>query len=184
MAMAESRRLIWKTFGVLMTGALVGVLGILPYALTLQGPLLRDLGVELPPLWLLMPVQALQTLLLVAGMTGLGLWLGAKVGLGAPLLTSLLAGDADAPARLRTLLVPAAGWGVLVAVVIVALDTSVFAPQLPDLAAAAVQPPAWQGFLACFYGGIVEELLPRLGLMTVLVWVGMRIRRAALPPRP
>ena len=114
-------------------------------------------------------------------MTGLGLWLGAKVGLGAPLLTSLLAGDADAPARLRTLLVPAAGWGVLVAVVIVALDTSVFAPRLPDLAAAAVQPPAWQGFLACFSGGIVEELLLRLGLMTVLVWVGMRISRAAAP---
>ena len=66
MAVAESRRLTWKTFGVLMTGALVGVFGIFPYALTLQGPLLRDLGVELPPLWLLVPVQALQTLLLVA----------------------------------------------------------------------------------------------------------------------
>lgn len=181
MVITQPRRLFWKTFGVLMVGALVGVLGIFPYALTLQAPLLRDLDIELPPLWVLVPIQALQSLVLIGGATALGLWLGPKVGLGAPLVTGLVSGDPDARARVPTLLAPAAGMGVLTAVVIVVLDAGVFAPQLPDLAASAVQPPAWQGFLASFYGGIVEELLLRLGLMTLLVWVGMRVSRAMVP---
>lgn len=179
--MAALRRLGLKTFGVLMAGALVGVLGVFPYALTLQEPLLRSLDVQLPPMWLLVPLQALQTLVLVGAMTALGLWLGPKVGLGAPLVTALVAGDPGARGRLRTLVIPAVGLGVLVAVLIVAIDAWMFGPRLPDLAASTGGPPVWQGLLASFYGGIVEELLLRLGLMTVIVWVGMRLTRAATP---
>jgi membrane protease YdiL (CAAX protease family) len=45
-----------------------------------------------------------------------------------------------------------------------------------DLAQTA-QPPAWQGFLASFYGGIVEEILLRLFVMSLLVWLGSFISK-------
>ncbi|RME45947.1 MAG: hypothetical protein D6791_09505, partial [Chloroflexi bacterium] len=89
-----ARRLSWKAFGVLMAGALVGILGVIPYSLTLSGPL-----PPLPiPLWPLLTRQVIQNLVLIAAATGLGLWLGGKVGLGAPLLRAWLAGDPEAPA--------------------------------------------------------------------------------------
>jgi membrane protease YdiL (CAAX protease family) len=73
--------------------------------------------------------------------------------------------------------------GVLVSAAIVPLGLWVFAPQLGAAGrdTAALQPPAWQGLLASFYGGIAEELLMRLGLMTLLVWVGARLTRTTVP---
>jgi membrane protease YdiL (CAAX protease family) len=48
--------------------------------------------------------------------------------------------------------------------------------ELGDKAASlnqeALQPAAWKGLLASFYGGIGEEILLRLGLMSVLAWLG------------
>jgi len=41
---------------------------------------------------------------------------------------------------------------------------------------------AWNGLLASFYGGIVEELLLRLFLMTLLLWLVARLRGSAPPP--
>ena len=54
----------------------------------------------------------MQTLVLTAIATAIGLWPGGKVGLGAPLLRDWLAGEPTAAARFRSLLPPAirAGW--------------------------------------------------------------------------
>jgi Type II CAAX prenyl endopeptidase Rce1-like len=38
------------------------------------------------------------------------------------------------------------------------------------------------GLLASLYGGLDEEILLRLGLMTLLVWVGARLTTARRPP--
>jgi membrane protease YdiL (CAAX protease family) len=40
-----------------------------------------------------------------------------------------------------------------------------------------INPPAWQGFLASFYGGINEEILLRLFLMSLLVWIFFKIKK-------
>jgi membrane protease YdiL (CAAX protease family) len=37
--------------------------------------------------------------------------------------------------------------------------------------------PLWQGFLACFYGGIAEEILMRLFLMSLFVFIILKIFR-------
>jgi hypothetical protein len=160
-----------------MAGALIGSLAIIPYALTL-----RELPPSLPiPFWLLLLIGTVQNLLLFAGVTALGLWLGGKVGLGAPVLQAWLAGDPEAPRRFRASLSLAIGLGVAVAVVILPLERLVFAPLLPEALRAIPAPPRWQGFLASFYGGINEELLMRLGLMTLLVWVGAKLTRRERP---
>ena len=176
-------RTTWRVFGVLMAGALVGVVGILPYVLTLLDGMSRGVRDMLPSRWILLPLQVVQTMVLIGAATALGLWLGPKVGLGAPLLYGLVRRDWESRSRLRALLLPSAVWGVLVGVAIVLLDLWVFAPQLAAAGrdTAALQPPAWQGLLASFYGAIPEELLMRLGLMTLLVWLGARLTHASVP---
>ena len=39
--------------------------------------------------------------------------------------------------------------------------------------------PAWQGFLASFYGGIGEEILFRLFVMTLIIWIFFKIKKTA-----
>jgi len=41
------------------------------------------------------------------------------------------------------------------------------------------QPAAWKGFLASFYGGINEEILLRLIVMSFLAWLGKFISKTA-----
>lgn len=108
---------------------------------------------------------------------------GSQGGPRRPLLYGLVSGDREARARLRALIPRSVLLGVLAGGVIVLLDVWVFAPWLPAQAGlnAAVEPPAWQGLLASFYGAIPEELLMRLGLMTFLVWIGARLTRTAVP---
>ena len=179
-----SHRATWRVFGVLMAGALVGVVGILPYALTLLDGCLSVSDTP-PPLWILLPLQVGQSMVLIGAATALGLWLGPKVGLGAPMLYGLLTGDREARVRLRALILPSVVLGVLAGVAIVLLDLWVFGPRLAVAGSDTgdLQPSAWQGLLASFYGAIPEELLLRLGLMTLLVWVGARLTRTS-PPRP
>jgi membrane protease YdiL (CAAX protease family) len=178
-------RATWRVFGILMAGAFVGVVGILPYALTLLDRMPGNVMDALPSRWVLIPLQVLQTMILLGAATALGLWLGPKVDLGAPLLYRLVSGDREARSQLRGHLVPSVGLGVLVGVGIVLLDRWVFAPRVAasgsDNTLGDLQPPAWQGLLASFYGAIPEELLLRLGLMTLLVWVGARLTGTAVP---
>lgn len=174
---ATDRRLAWKVFGVLMAGALTGVLAVMPYAFTLAGPL-----PALPvPLWLVVLLQTVQNLVLGAVAAGLGLWLGGKVGLGAPILRAWLAGEPDAGARFRSQLLPAGVAGVASAIVILVLELGIFAPRLAISPEVGTGPPPWQGFLASFYGGINEEILLRLGMMTLFVWIGAKLTRTDRP---
>lgn len=176
----DQRAVAWKVFGVLMLGALVGALGILPYALALTPP---SLPPGSPPLAVLLALSVLQTLVLAAIAAAIGLWLGPRVGLGARLLTAWLAGERGVGARLRALVSPSVLLGLASGVAILVLEIGLFAPRLPQdvsgLEGARIAP--WQGFLASFYGGIVEEILLRLGLMTLFVWAGAKLARTNQP---
>lgn len=172
-----------RTFGVLMLGAVVGIVGVLPYTLALAPPKLPPGS---PPLGLLIAFSVLQNLALVAAVTALSLRLGPQVGLGAPLLRAWLMGDAGASRRFRAQVVPAVLAGAAAAAAVLVMEIFVFVPRLPEeISGARVQATtAWQGFLASFYGGIVEELLLRLGLMTLLVWLGLKLARSDRPGAP
>jgi membrane protease YdiL (CAAX protease family) len=69
--------------------------------------------------------------------------------------------------------------GVVAALLIVGLELALFQPMLVQefgeaadaLVLSGTQPAAWKGFLASFYGGIVEEILLRLFLMSLLAWL-------------
>jgi membrane protease YdiL (CAAX protease family) len=170
----------WKVYLVLLAAALLGVVTIIPYSLALQG-----LPPNLPmPLEVLLLVSVLQNMVLFAVAIALGLWLGGKVGLGAPMLRAWLAGDPQAPRAYRASLGLAVILGVASSLVILVLDVVVFSPLMPAprvTSTGTPQPAAWQGLLASFYGGINEELLLRLCLMSILVWMGCRLTRSTSP---
>ncbi len=175
------RRLSWKVFGALMLAGLIGSIAILPYALASNPKALEGVSIPVP---LALSISVLQTMILVAITAALGLWLGRRVNLGAPRLRQWLAGDRHgAWALLKPAAVRAAVAGAVVSVVIVLLDVFAFPGTLQaQSAGSAGTPTYWQGLLASLYGGINEELLLRLGVMTIIIWLGAVLIRKQTPP--
>lgn len=171
--------IVWKAFGALTVAALLGALAILP--LSVGGALSAAV---LATLWLPLAIQTLQSVILAAGAAAVGLWLGPKVGLGAPEIDSLVSAQPGSVARVRALILPAVLVGVLTAGMILVLEATFFAPRLFGArgVAGALGSWPWQGLLASLYGGINEEIMLRLGLMTLLVGVGNKVVRRPAPP--
>jgi hypothetical protein len=180
-APGSTRGVSRRAFVLLVLGGLVGAVALLPYALALNPPQLAPGGPPLP----LLAVSVAQTWVLVAGAAALGLWLGPQVGLGAPLLLQWLSGEPAAAHRVRATVLPSALAGIATGAAVLLLDVFVFAPRLPrDVTAGGGQTTTitwWQGLLASLYGGLDEEILLRLGLMTLLVWLGACLTRARRP---
>ena len=136
------------------------------------------------PIWLLLTLQVLQNAVMFAVVILIGLLAANRVGLGLPILEARLQGESVGE-KVKAILLPSILLGVIGSILVIALDSLVFMPmlmtELGDKAASlnqeALQPAAWKGLLASFYGGIDEEVLLRLGLMSVLVWFGRFISK-------
>ena len=162
-----------KLFLVLLAGAAFGSLAIFPYAARITGLDPAALGI---PLWLAWLASSLQSTVLASVAILVGMRLGPAVGLGPRLIRKWLELGEEVTPEVNQVMRVAVPLGVAAAVVILALDILVFAQATSDLSQLVTdRPPAWMGLLASFYGGIVEELLMRLGLMTLLVWLVTRL---------
>lgn len=158
------RRIDRAEFAVLFLAGLVGGFAVLPYLFALIPPS------EEVSLTVIAAAAVVQVGALVAVAVLVGLYLGPKVGLGAPLLRARLDGHAVGT-ELRETLRLAVPLGVVTALVIVVLDIAFGAAGASIPADAVDQPDLWKRALASLYGGITEELLIRFGLMTLLVWL-------------
>jgi len=154
---------------------------IIPYSVTLLG---QGGGPE-TPMWALVVGQLVQGILLGGIAAGLGLWLGPKVGLGTPDLRGLLSGEAGAGRRVLSALPLAAGLGVVAGLAVLALGAGL-TPLLVEPVQRSFEeasiPSPWQGFLASVSAGFNEEVLLRLGLMTLFVFLGARLLRQGERP--
>lgn len=173
----------WKIFFILLAASIVGVVAVIPYALAIQGSQLSELDLPIPT-WLVISLQIVQNAVMFAVIILLGMLAANRVGLGLPVLEASLKGE-PVGQKIKTFLLPSILLGILSSGLIILLEVLFFNPllmaELGDKAATlnqeALQPAAWKGLLASFYGGINEEILLRLGLMSILVWLGRFISR-------
>jgi membrane protease YdiL (CAAX protease family) len=168
----------WRVFSILFAAAILAIILLLPYAMEVQSSVV-DLTKLRIPLPLLLTLQILQNAILFAIAIFGGLFFAGRVGLGAPILDSLTRGESVAD-RVRAILPLSIILGVISTLVVFGLEFFYFQPamlkELGETAAALdlqrSQPAAWKGFLASFYGGIAEEILLRLFVMSFFVWLG------------
>lgn len=171
-----------------------GVLGgfsVLPYALALQADRLAAITQKGgPSLLSLAAIGAVQTTVLVVVAVLLGLAAARRAGLGAPLTWALSCGvpvhKVLGPWR-RFLARPLAlGLGLGLAAAL--LDGLVFMPAQPALRALGAKAlrdvALWKGALACFYGGLTEEILLRLLVMSGVALLLKRLWRSEVSPLP
>ena len=173
----------------IMTLALCGVFLVLPYVATLENKELAaaaaraHLGVRD-----LLAFSVFQAALLLAVAVPVGQWAAWQLGLGTPLIVALLTCRPAPEKTLLTLLI-AFTLGIVMALALMMLDRWIFAP-IPSVAellhnadTGSARPTAWQGFLASFYGALDEEILMRLGLLSLLALVLRSLARMRKGPR-
>ncbi len=147
---------------------------LIPYLMQLM----PDKFARIPvPLWVLVVAQAAQAGILLGALSLLGLRMGHRVGLGAPLLQHWLNRQPLDKATLKPL--NSALLGALAAVLVIGASMAIdpFLPPMrhPPAEVGGAQ-SALNGLLASFYGGIAEELQLRLFLMTLLVWFVAKVK--------
>lgn len=162
----------WAEFALLCVAAMIGVACVMPYTLELTPDAFKKAQERIhKPLWVILLLQGVQGVVMLCVATGLGLLLAHQIGLGAPLIEGLLAGK-NVAAQASSMLAPALILGVASSAVLLVLEITVFWPRLPTAMRESTPIPAlWKRFLASFYGGIDEELLLRLFLLSLLAWL-------------
>lgn len=147
----------------LVAGALIAVFQLELMSDSQRTTLLAQAGSAL----LVIGVAALQTTVLTVLCSLLGLYLASRVAL-----------DTRIRITMPSIWV-AVTTASIVAGVIVASDVWIFASHMP---APAVVSFDWLGLVRnVLYGGIIEEVLMRLGVMTLIVWVLWKIHGALVP---
>jgi hypothetical protein len=171
---AQRTRFPWRVLWLLLVAALFGAAAAIPFLLEVFRPLIQNSPPIPIPLPLLVLIGAAQNLLLFGVVIGVGLLLSKKLGLGAPLLESWLYHE-ESRVRAAASFKAGAPVGIAVGVIVTVIILSV-APHLPGLPfVRAAQVPIWKRMLVCFYGGLDEETLTRLFLLTLFAWLGVRI---------
>ena len=157
----------WKLFVILLIASLITSLMALPYTLALT-PAVAEL---FTPFVLI--AQFIQTLIIFSIAIFIGLLLAKRVGFNLPILEGWLEGK-EIGSYLKSILGISIGLGVLTGIIIILLSF-LFTPVSSIFQNAEISVPLWMGFLASFYGGIGEEILLRLFLMTLITWIIFKI---------
>ena len=163
--LTPSMRSDLRLAGLLGVASGVATALLFPYLQLLMPEAFAKLPMPLPVVVLL---QSLQATVLLGLLAFCGLRMGHAVGLGLPWLQALFARRA----RVAQPWWLAATCGAAAALVVLGLD-ALFASAMPAPLQALPQPGgahAFAGFLASFYGGIAEEVMLRLFLVTLLAW--------------
>lgn len=146
-------------------------MAVMPYAMALSPGLFARLPL---PLHVVLLAQCLQALLLFTLLSWAGFRLADAAGLKARALPAVAARSAAGPSSRRGLGMAAIA-GCLVGLALLGLG-AISEPLMPAAIGASLPGIAlWKRLLAAFYGGIAEELVCRLFLMSLLVWLASRV---------
>jgi membrane protease YdiL (CAAX protease family) len=161
----------WKAFRILFAAGLFGVLAILPFAFELVDslPIDRASAPELP-FAVIVLLALVQNGILLAVVIVFGMRLSHRVGLRMPLVDAWAAGE-PAP-DVKAIVLPGLVLGGAAGVALVTVEVLFFLQHLPASMLRAFHVPLWKRLLGgVVYGGITEELLMRLFLMSLFAWL-------------
>jgi membrane protease YdiL (CAAX protease family) len=158
----------------LLGASLIGLAAVTPYMLVLAGDALRHVPL---PLSVVLAVQFAQSTMLYGLAVGLGLLVSRKLGLGAPVLEAWLynRGNFFVPRIFALSAVAGAVTGVVIMGIAHLLFSGVITPLLGQEGAI----PLWKRLLACFYGALNEEILMRLFLLSLFLWLLGKVWRTS-----
>ncbi len=168
----------WKMFFILLSLSVVSVACVFPYVLTLQGDLIKKIG---QPVEFVLFVQMIQSLILFSIAIFLGLLFTKKIKFQLPLIEDIIE-KRSYQKILKNILGMSVFLGIATAITIYLLDI-VFTILGTGITTHQNPAPVWQRLLAAFYGGITEELLMRLFLMTFFIWILMKLFKRNNPMR-
>jgi membrane protease YdiL (CAAX protease family) len=153
------------------------LLGLIATSSMLLVPLEQLVPVEAEPLAVRL-LAIIQPAVLVIAAAFLGAWAAPKVGLDAPAVRAWAERRPIWPV-LRAQAPLAAAAGAITGLVLIGFWTVISRAGVSDDLSALEMPLVTK----LLYGGIVEELLLRWGVMSLLVWAAWRVTRAATPVR-
>lgn len=154
------------------TWLVIGSVGLIALAVSIDLTFLKSLpDAPTMPDSVLRLLAITQPFVLMAAGTALGVLLSEKVGL-TSWLTDRMRGE---PARFPAPVLPIAA-GLIGGILIALADRWFFYLYTGGAAPAAALPSPMQGIAAITYGGIVEELMLRYGLLTLFFWAAWKIR--------
>ncbi len=155
----------------LWLAGLIATLSLLAAPLEVMQPAGLDLA-----WWQFRLVALINPLVIVSAAAAIGCWASRRVGLAAPAVAAWLSGEPVRP-PLRAQLPAAALAGLAVAGVL-AVYALYTGPMFAGSPASQLAMPLVTKLL---YGGVVEELMLRWGLMSLLVWAAWKLARSEAP---
>ncbi|MBI5531033.1 MAG: CPBP family intramembrane metalloprotease [Candidatus Doudnabacteria bacterium] len=161
-------------FFVLWFMGLIGAAAVLPYAFTLQRDIISKTG---QPLAVIVLASIAQTAVLLAVAAFFGLKLATSLNL--PVL-AIFNQTEQTKEKLPGFFRLTISAGIITAILIT-LGDKIFGRYLPQLAVANSQVAIWKTLIAALYGGIVEEILMRLLVMSLFAWIIAKIFKSAEP---
>lgn len=145
----------------------IATLAVIPYTVSLAPGMFSRVTI---PLWQLSVIQAFQAGVFCWLLAWTELKLGYSHGLDAPVLRKLVYGVPFAAPKSHWIYAIVLG-AATAALIIVIAPVALISAHGPTLAT------LWRGALACFYGGVVEEILCRLFLVTLIVCALAKLSR-------
>ncbi len=162
----------WKVFFVLLGLAMISIICVFPYILTVQGELLNKIG---QPIQVIFIAQFIQSLILFSIVIFFGLFFAKKLNFQLPLIEKILE-KKDYKSILKNILGKSVLSGIIVAIAIYVLDI-LFSINGAIITTHENYAPIWQKLLAAVYGGVAEEILMRLFLMLFFIWISVKLFR-------
>ena len=163
----------WKIFFILLIAGLLGVIAILPLSLEISRILATTL--ELPienstSVAAIVLIGLMQNTIFLAIAIGIGLILAPRLNLKTPILDRYFGKAKTREIKPQNILFPALLTGLGIGVLMVTIDKMLFSYQ--NIQTIFSEIPLWKRLLAgVFYGGITSEIICRLFMFAVLVWI-------------
>lgn len=163
-----------KQFIILLILSIIGQLAIIPYTLTMQPDALSQIPLPLP---LVIILQVVNTIIISSIFIIIGLLLAPRIGLKLPIIDNFVEGK-NIKKDMKNILPLSIFSGLLVGFFILFGDYifTLFGGSV--IVESSQIPSAFQGFLASFYGGINEEIMLRLFLMTLIAFILFKIKKS------